>query len=251
MDTVFRSDIAVRYVAHMGDDLSIIEDARTSLRRPGKSTMPSGDRSLSDGQRARLVDFLTLRHASTLRGCVLKVEVECPIFIQRQLRTHWVGMAQGWSENDWLGFNDQSGRYSRQAPQFWVPADVRLERDGFDPMAPSFGEAAPAFADSIRQDMAGAYQHAFAAYRRLIDAGVAREQARALLPEGLYVAGRITGNLNAWLGLLSLRVDHPQNATVTHPQAEIHALATQVETLVAEHWPETHAAWQASGRSRP
>jgi thymidylate synthase (FAD) len=99
--------------------------------------------------------------------------------------------------------------------------------------------------------MAGAYQHAFAAYRRLIDAGVAREQARALLPEGLYVAGRITGNLNAWLGLLSLRVDHPQNATVTHPQAEIHDLATQVEALVAEHWPETHAAWMAAGRGRP
>lgn len=251
MDITYRSDLVVRYVSHMGDDLAIIDDARTSIRRPGKATLAAADRQLTDGQRERLADFLRYRHASVLRGCVLKVEVEVPILIQRQLRTHWVGMAQAWSENDWLGFNDQSGRYSRQAPQFWVPADVRLEAEAFDPMAPTFNRAADDFAQVMRDEMAEAHANAFRAYRRLIDAGVAREQARAVLPEGLYVAGRITGNLNAWLGLMSLRISHERNSVTTHPQAEIQAVAEQVELLVAEHWPETHAAWIATGRGRP
>jgi thymidylate synthase (FAD) len=250
-EVVLRSDCVVRLVDAMGDDLAILEDARTSIRRPGKATLGGDSRELTDGQRARLVDFFRLRHASVLRGCVLKVEVEVPIFVQRQLRTHWVGMAQGWSENDWLGFNDQSGRYSRQLPQFWVPGEVRLEGEGFDPMAPAFRRGSDAFAASIRDDVAGSHQAAFATYRRLIDAGVAREQARSVLPEGLYVAGRITGNLNAWFGLMSLRIDHPGNTVQTHPQAEIQDVAAQVETLVAARWPEAHAAWAAAGRGRP
>lgn len=251
MQVIYRTDMAVRYISHMGDDLAIIEDARTSIRKPGKSAFGAGDRALTDGQRQRLRDFLQYRHASTLRGCVLKVEVEVPIYVQRQLRTHWVGMAQGWSENDWLGFNDQSGRYSRQAPQMWLPERVRLEADGFDPMAPRFGVAADDLNELLKADMAEAYATSFAAYRRMIDAGAAREQARALLPEGLYVAGRITGNLNAWLGLLSLRIDHPQNAVATHPQAEIQTVAEQVEAIIGRLWPETHAAWLETGRSRP
>lgn len=250
-EIVFRSDMVVREVDAMGDDWSILDDARTSIRRPGRQTMPAGDGALTDGQRARLQDFFRLRHASVLRGCVLKVEVEVPIYIQRQLRTHWVGMAQNWSENDWLGFNDQSARYSRQAPHVWVPDTVRLEPPGFNPMTPTFLTLPDVEAESARFWMRESYAKAIENYRRLIDCGIAREQARAVLPEGLYVAGRITANLNAWFGLMSMRIDDPANATPTHPQAEIQDVAAQVEDIVAERWPAAHAAWVAAGRGRP
>jgi thymidylate synthase (FAD) len=248
---VVRSDMVVRLVDAMGDDLSILEDARTSIRRPGRAVSESAGRELSDGQKARLEDFFRLRHASVLRGCVLKVEVEVPIFVQRQLRTHWVGMAQGWSENDWLGFNDQSARYSRQAPQVWVPRVVRTEVVGFDPMAPDFELLEDEDGEPHQNAMAQAYEVAIGTYQRLIAAGVAREQARAVLPEGLYVAGRITGNLNAWFGLMSLRIDHPDNTVQTHPQWEVQVVAEQVECLVRDRWPAAHAAWRAAGRVRP
>lgn len=251
-DITFRSDMVVRAIDAMGDDLAILEDARTSIRKPGRPTLGAdAARDLTDEQRARLADFFRLRHASVLRGCVLKIEVEVPIFVQRQLRTHWVGVAQTWSENDWLGFNDQSGRYSRQAPQVWVPTDVRQEPPGFDPMTPTFLTLPEGEAETARWYMRDAYARAIEVYRHLIDCGIAREQARAVLPEGLYVAGRITANLNAWFGLMSLRIDDPANATPTHPQAEIQDVAGQVEEIVAGRWPAAHAAWVATGRGRP
>lgn len=251
MEPVFRTDMAVRYVSHMGDDYAIIEDARTSLRKPNGAAAEREDRTLRDSERARLVDFFRYRHASVLRGCVLKVEVEVPIFVQRQLRTHWVGMAQGWSENDWLGFNDQSGRYARNAPHFWLPQTTRLEPDGFAPMAPSFSEAGPGMHAATCEAMKTSYVRAFETYRRMVSERVAREVARAVLPEGTYVAGRITGNLNAWLGLLSLRIDDPGNAVQTHPQAEVAEVARAVEEMIRTIWPETYAAWAVAGRGRP
>jgi thymidylate synthase (FAD) len=247
----FRDDMAVRYVSHMGDDLSILEDARTSLRRPGRDSKARDGRSLTDRDQQRLRDFFALRHASVLRGCVLKVEVEVPIFVQRQLRTHWVGMAQSWNENDWLGFNDQSGRYSRQSPQFWLPRATRLEIEGFDPMVPTFETATPPQHEAALATLREAYEGAYRDYRRLLAQDVAREQARAVLPEGLYVAGRITANINAWFGLLSLRVDHPENAVATHPQAEVQQVAEAVGEIISRLWPEAFAAWSKTGRRRP
>lgn len=249
---LMRSDIVVRPIGHLGDDLSIIEDARTSLRKPGKLKSDADVRRLSDSEQARLVDFFTHRHASVLRGCVLKVEVECPIFVQRQLRTHWVGFNQYWptGENDWLGFNDQSGKYARYTPQMWVPYDFRLEADGFDPMRPAFVASAGAD-EAWCARMQTAYQVSWDAYEQMIADGISREIARAVLPEGLYVAGRITANLNGWFGLLSLRIDHPANSVATYPQLEIQQLAEQVEHLIKGLWPQAHAAWQAAGRTRP
>lgn len=241
----FRSDLTVRYVNHMGDDLEIIEDARTSLRKVGKPGR-SDDRTLSESQASRLTDFFQYRHSSTLRGCILKVEVEVPIFVQRQLRTHWVGFNQRWND---FAFNDQSGKYARYTPVFWMPRTMRMEED-FTPMTPTFRDATPDEEIPAFVALKGGYEMAWLHYQRLINLGVAREIARSVLPEGLYVSGRITGNLNAWFGLLSLRIDHPDNAVATYPQLEIQQVAEQVEELIKTHWPAAHAAWVASGRTR-
>lgn len=250
---VTRSDLTVRYLAHMGDDLSIVEDARTSLRKPGKPRANATVRDLSANDRQRIDDFFRYRHASTLRGCVLKVELEVPIFVQRQLRTHWVGFNQYWptGENDWLGFNDQSGKYARYTPHVWMPVAFRQEAPGFDPMQPTFVDADDTVDEALSSTLRAGYQAAWDAYEELIATGVSREIARAVLPEGLYVAGRITANLNGWLGLLSLRIDHPDNQVPTYPQLEIQQVAEQIEALIKALWPAAHAAWELHGRTRP
>lgn len=252
-DIKTRSDIVVRYISHMGDDLSIIEDARTSIRKPGKAKHDAEIRMLSDSEKERLGDFFRYRHASTLRGCVLKVEVEVPIFVQRQLRTHWVGFNQYWptSDNDFLGFNDQSGKYARYVPQMWVPYEFRKEVESFDPMRPQFTEVDQESDRKMVAAMITSYTTAWNSYKTMIDAGISREIARSVLPEGMYVAGRITANLNGWFGLMSLRIDHPQNVVETYPQLEIQQMAEQVEGIVKMLWPHAHAAWQEQGRTRP
>lgn len=249
----FRSDIVVRAIDWMGDDKSIIEDARTSVRKPGKPIAATDNRSLTESEDARIGDFLMHRHASVLRGCVLKVEVEAPIFVQRQLRTHWVGFSQLWAngENDWLGFNDQSGKFARYRPDFWIPYEVRFEQEQFDPMNPAFVSRNDGEDMSAIEIMRHGYMSAWNHYSTLIENGVAREIARSILPEGTYVAGRITANLNGWLGLMSLRIDHHQNAVATYPQLEIQMFAESVEEIVKSIWPVAHRWWSASGRVRP
>lgn len=252
-DIKFRSDIVVRLIDYMGDDKSIIEDARTSVRKAGKLVADSDDRTLTTSESNRIGDFLMHRHASVLRGCVMKVEVEAPIFVQRQLRTHWVGFSQLWAngENDWLGFNDQSGKFARYRPEFWIPEVMRYEGESFDPMNPCFVERSDDTDLAHEQLIKKTYVDIWESYQELIDSGVAREIARSILPEGTYVAGRITANLNAWFGLMSLRIDHQDNAVATYPQLEIQQFAEQVERLISRQWPVAHRWWSESGRGRP
>jgi len=255
-DPIFRSDFTVIELGHFGDDKEIVEDARTSVRRAGHSAPPrADDRTLTDADRALLRELLAHGHASVLRGCILKVHLEVPIFLQREIRTHWVGMKQTWApfdESDFLGFNDQSGRYRTYAPIFWLPRPERplLEPPDFTPMA---AQAVPAPSELVTNWIAQlreSYRVAWETYKELRAAGVAREVARTILPEGTYVAGRITANVNAWLGFLALRTRDPGAAIPSFPQLEMDELARQIERIIAQRWPAAYEAWSELGRRR-
>lgn len=252
-----RSDQVVRYLGHLGDDKTIVEDARTSVRTQGGPR--STDRSLSEKDKNLISDLLAFGHASTLRGSILKVEVETTIAMQRQMRTHWVGNKQLWpdvnfdfEESDFLGFNDQSGKYARYQPMFYVPPIelTRMEVDNFRPMAPEYRPATEEEYDAIVQIAALSCRRDWETYLELNNRGLSREISRMYLPTALYVSGVITANLNAWFGLISKRIDHVGNHMVTKPQAEFQAIAEQVEALIKELWPEAHSLWEQSGRGR-
>ena len=270
MDITLRSDMLVEVLDVMGDDWTILQDARESLRSARKTgsdpnrdqgleTEATNDRprsQLTDRDRRLLRDFFRLGHASTLRGCILKVRLEVPIFIQREIRTHWVGMKQHWveaEESDWLGFNDQSGRYRTYRPIFWVPKPSRpfQEADGFTPMQPAFIHPGPDAYEHLIQQMIHSYHVAWTAYQRLLASGVAREVARSLMPEGTYVSGRITANLNAWFGFIAVRTKHPASIRPSFPQREIEDVASQIEAAIERYWPEAYQAWLEGGRCRP
>lgn len=244
----YRSDMGVRLIRSMGDDLAIIDDARTSLRAPEDHRPPP--QNLKDRHRDLLREFFRLGHASTLRGCVITVELEVPLFVQRELRTHWVGNHQLW-DGDILGWNDQSGRYRKYEPVFWVPNRPFMEPEGFNPMTPQFVEGTQERRDEALLALMDGYEQLWQVYEGLIEHGIAREVARSVLPQGIYVAGRMTLNANAAFRMMSLRINHPDNARPTYPQREIQEVAMRLEELVREWLPETHAAWVETGRVSP
>ncbi len=259
----FRSAHKVTYVNHMGDDLEIVEDARTSLRKvESNKPVRNSNREVTQRDYDRIEDFMKYRHSSTLRGNILKVEVETTISMQRQLRTHWVGNRQlwpdmniewFWEESDILGFNDQSGKFSIYKPIFYIPSLelARVETEEFNPMNPTYrpasGEEYRKMKDILKLSHTQSWEH----YQDLLKSGISREIARDVIPGGIYVSGRITMNLNAAFGLMSLRIDDPGNKTETKPQAEIEMMARGIEKIVEEHWPVAHACWKHLGRSRP
>lgn len=78
--------------------------------------------------------------------------------------------------------------------------------------------------------ISSAYQSAYAAYEELIAAGVKKEDARFVLPEGTQTELIVTGNFQAWLDFINLRLDK-------HAQWEIRAVAREINNVLAEHAP--------------
>jgi len=74
--------------------------------------------------------------------------------------------------------------------------------------------------------ISSAYQSAYAAYEELIKAGVRKEDARFVLPEGTVTELVVTGNFQAWLDFISLRAD-------VHAQWEIRAVAKEINNKLA------------------
>ena len=78
----------------------------------------------------------------------------------------------------------------------------------------------------------------------MLDQGVAKEVARAILPVGIYTQFYWTLNARSLMNFLTLR-----NAEAA--QYEIRTYAKAVERLFAEKMPITHACFVEFGRSCP
>ena len=68
-------------------------------------------------------------------------------------------------------------------------------------------------------------------YNKLIEAGVAKECARMILPECTQTTLTFNGSLRSWLSFLNVRCDH-------HAQKEIQELATLVGEILEQEMPK-------------
>lgn len=67
-------------------------------------------------------------------------------------------------------------------------------------------------------------------YKKLINAGVAKECARKILPETLTTTMSAKGSLRSWLSFLNVRLDH-------HAELEIQLIAKEIGELLAQEMP--------------
>jgi thymidylate synthase (FAD) len=94
-------------------------------------------------------------------------------------------------------------------------------------------------------------EDAYANYQAMLDAGVAREVARMVLPVGTYSSMYATCNARALMNFLSLRTTRPDAAFPSFPQREIEMVAERMEAAWAAVMPLTHAAFEKNGRVCP
>ena len=85
----------------------------------------------------------------------------------------------------------------------------------------------------------------------LLDAGIAREVARVVLPVGLYSSMYVTMNSRALMNFLSLRTSREGSHFPSYPQREIEMVAEKMEAEFAKLMPLTHKAFEKSGRIAP
>ncbi len=215
----------VRLDAVMADDLSVVNAARVSFARR-KEAMDASDEGL--------IRFLMReRHGTPFEHNSFRFHIRCPIFVAREWFRHRIG-----------SFNEFSMRYAKATDDFYVPAPEDVRTQVGKPGAYTFETVEPELAESTRETLESVYRTAYAAYEELVEAGIAREIARCVLPVGAYTEFFWTVNARALMNFVSLRAAETA-------QREIRRYAEAVESFLAERMPVTHAAFVANDRTAP
>lgn len=212
--------MSVRLILMAGTDLDVVNNARVSFNVEHDL--------LTERDKALIRDLIRDGHTEPLGGVWAKFKVECSIGCARQIMTH----------KRYLRINERSTRYSEFEDEFVAPP---LKRQIGRPLDYAYEPLDGADADVAANVVRHAYRAAYAKYRQLLDLGVAREDARAVLPLGLRTALVASGDLHGWLRFLARRT-HP------HAQDEIRGVANEIEASLRGHVPHTIAAWKAAGR---
>jgi thymidylate synthase (FAD) len=99
--------------------------------------------------------------------------------------------------------------------------------------------------------MKEAYLVAYDSYQKMLEAGIAREVARAVLPVATYSSMYVTMNARALMNFLSLRTAREGSHFPSYPQREIEMVAEKMEAEFAKLMPITYGAFEKSGRIAP
>nr|WP_206324127.1 FAD-dependent thymidylate synthase [Streptomyces sp. HNM0574] len=230
--------MTVELVKHSAADTDVLWAARVST---------AGEQSLEelqkDPERSKgLINFLMRdRHGSPFEHNSMTFFISAPLFVFREFQRH----RAGWS------YNEESGRYRRLDPVFYVPeADRKLVQQG-RPGKYEFVEGTEEQHELTGRAMEESYRQAYATYQELLDAGIAREVARSVLPVGLYSSMYATCNARSLMHFLGLRTQHEDAKVPSFPQREIAMVAEQMEAQWAKLMPLTYAAFNANGRVAP
>lgn len=229
----FRSDFDVELVSLVGDDELICRAARVSTL---------GGASMETDVSTGLLRFLmSNRHGSPFEHAALTMRITQPIFSWREQMRHRIGFS----------YNEESGRYKKLEPVFYIPGhDRKLVQEG-KPGAYVFVDGTPTQHQIMQNNMVHIYKTAWAAYEDMMYSDVAKEVARMVLPVAIYSTAYVTMNPRSLMSFLSLRTKHEGSTFPSYPQWEINRVADQMEAIFAEKFPVTHAAFNAAGRVAP
>jgi thymidylate synthase (FAD) len=236
-DITFRSDMTVELIKHAASDADVIWAARVSTK--GEQTLAEIN---EDPERsAGLINFLMLdRHGTPFEHSSMTFYVSAPIFVFREFMRHRT-----------FSYNEESGRYRKLDPVFYVPGPERKLVQTGKPGAYVFSDGSAEQHALVTETVQAACRQSYSAYLEMLETGVAREVARTVLPVGLYSSMYATCNARALMNFLSLRVSHPDSAFPSFPQREIEMVAEQMEAYWARLMPLTHAAFERNGRVCP
>jgi thymidylate synthase (FAD) len=192
-------------------DLKVVNAARISM---GKQIKDVGERD------ERLIRYLAdHEHTTPFRHSYVTFHIKAPVFVLRQWMKHQVGCS----------WNEISGRYVEfNAEDVWTPDDLDWREGAENIKQGSAGPLSDALSKMATEAYMDAMGAAYEAYSGLLALGVAKEQARSVLPLSLMSECYWTASLQAVSHFLRLRLD-------SHAQAEIRNFATAVKTLVLEN----------------
>lgn len=215
----------IEFVTSWGSDEDIIRAARMSTNKGfqgwGTEGGPPGDEKL-------LRYLWENKHHTPTEMAGLIVEVQAPIFVFRE-----------WHRHRTQSFNEMSGRYAELPDLYYIPSVERMM--GGKQATHNKQSSQAGFTEEEAARLIEWIEHstrmARKDYEDLLEAGVARELARLVLPVNQYSRMRASANLRNWLAFLTLRCDPAA-------QFEIRQFANEVAKLIEWKFPRTYALWK-------
>ena len=216
----------IEVVDTLGDDLTPVNAARVSFG--GRSdTFTEKDKRLSKF-------LIKHKHFSPFRHQHIMVIIKAPEFVLRQWYKHVVGIettsTHATKDHAW---NEISGRYV-EVEDFYFPEVWRKQSEDNKQASEGQLEGIDAsLAKNIYEDhMRLTLQH----YETLLMKGVAKEQARIVLPLSQYTQVWWTASFQSVMNFIELRDEKTA-------QVEIQEYARCLKKIMLETFPETTKLW--------
>jgi thymidylate synthase (FAD) len=168
-----------------GNDLMVVNSARVSYGK-NKETFDLSDE--------KLINYLVKhKHTSVFRHPQVQFRIVCPIYVERQLFKHQVGMSA----------NSISGRYVDFSDTYTTIKEWRKQSKDSKQGSDGVLEDLQWLCSKIEKRVLNVSQKA---YKELISIGVSKEQARSILPLNLNTQFIWTGSLLSFIHLFKLRL---------------------------------------------
>lgn len=223
----------VELIDSMGNDERIVQAARVSLKGANEVFTNSGVNGT--------INYLMReKHGSPFEHTAFTFYVKAPIFVFREFQRHRIA-----------SYNEMSGRYTKLLPEFYVPAPERKLVNVGTSAKP---EMAPGTKDQyvfVEEGALRIYEDSWIEYERMINAGVANEVARMVLPLGIYSQMYVTMNLRSLFNFVSLRIHDEYAQHVSRPQREIEMVAELIQPHMKEIFPLAFGSFERNKRVAP
>lgn len=195
-------------IGNYGNDKTICDAARMSFNKNKVYTTEDNE---------KLIKTMIQRgHTSPFEQVNFTFKIKAPIFIARQIMRHRTGK-----------FNEQSGRYTELPSEFFMPDKLRKQNgEEFD--NPNITRALDFF-----------YKSTYEFYEDLLNQGLCREQARAVLPLGIYTEFIFQMDLHNLMHFLKLRLNKGAQAEIREYAKEILKLIQPIVPLTIKYFIES------------
>ena len=221
----------VEVIDTLGDDLTVVNSARVSFGKRKEKWDKSDE---------RLVRYLAKhKHYSPFRHIQIQFHIKAPEFVMRQWYKHVVGIEttsnSATKDHAW---NEISGRY--------VPVEDYYIPDVWRKQSKDNKQASDGQLDEETNSRAQWYYNValgttMRLYERLVEnLGVAKEQARAMLPLSQYTEVYWTASFQAIMNFIELRNEKTSQIEIQEYAKVLLDLMSDVYPMTTKLWSEAH-----------
>ena len=198
----------VELIDKMGTDLSVVNAARVSYAKVKEKFEASDE---------RLIRYLAEHnHWSPFAHTFLSFRIKAPVFVARQLVKHQIGLV----------WNEESRRYISDDVEIYRIINWREKPQH---SKQGSGENLKLSID-IETEINEHLNQGVSLYKKLLNEGVAPEQARSVLPQSMHTNWIWSGTLYAFARVCALRLDD-------HAQKETQQIAKQLDIHCEDAFP--------------